>query len=150
MTLCIEPIVYSEVSWYNRQADISGQTMDTGTCQVLLTSSFHTLQFHTYLIPHVPKSTLSPSPHPQVQMSPSPHVPKSTSSSSPHFPKFTSPQSHTSLCPCVSGSTDLKAQIISKSTRPWVHTSLSPHTPESTRPQVHTSRVHTTLSLYCP
>lgn len=64
-------------SWYNRQAYISGQTMDTGTCQLLLTSSFWspnvsestTPQFHMSMIPHVLKSTLSPSPHPQVHTS---------------------------------------------------------------------------------
>ena len=76
-TLCMEPILFSELPRYNRQVDISGQTMDTATCHALLTtpfgalpsphvSEFATPQFHP--IPHVPKSTLSQSPD----------VPKST------------------------------------------------------------------------
>lgn len=39
-TLCLETILFSELSRYNRQAGISGRTMDAGSCHVLLTNSF--------------------------------------------------------------------------------------------------------------
>ena len=38
-TPCIETILYPEFSWSDRQANISGQTMDAGNHQLLLTSS---------------------------------------------------------------------------------------------------------------
>ena len=34
-SVCIEPILYSELPWYNRQADISGRTMDAVTRRVI-------------------------------------------------------------------------------------------------------------------
>ena len=59
-TLFIDPILYSELSQYNRQADISSRIMEAGTCQVLLISPFWappsphvtTSQFHTSQSPH--------------------------------------------------------------------------------------------------
>lgn len=70
-TLCLETILFSELSRYNRQAGISGRTMDAGSCHVLLTNSFWeppsprvstdstTPQLHTSTIPHVTKTTSS-------------------------------------------------------------------------------------------
>ena len=91
-TLFIEPILYSELSQYNRQADISSRIMEAGTCQVLLISPFWappsphvsestTPRFHSSPILHVPKSTLFPSPH--VPESTLPRVPKSPSPTRP-------------------------------------------------------------------
>ena len=102
-TPCIETILYPEFSWSNRQANMSGQTMDAENHQLLLTSSpaYHSFlkttrnytsqiqrKYQVLFVYHIPKSLRVPeSPRP-TSPSLTSHVPES------HVPESHVPESH--------------------------------------------------------